>query len=318
MPLQLDHTDMLSSTALFLESWTNIKGAKQLAKRLLKEQRMNLPLWNAYAQSELAKGNKDEARKVYMTALQSYPSFPPDNRVHAALLHRMFAQLEIDSGMVNRALCVLLSLSSPGLIASIGDGSSDSEPPVATSIVKGRKLLSQRLEAFFSGQKPFINVTPQSQAFIDTLYCHATVDLLTTTLDTAAAHYERALKSPILPCGAVRECVWHDYASLMFQHRERGVGGSGFRPALTREIIERAMAEEAGCWNNAVLWEMYGANEGQAKLENRLRRYLGQILDVHSTQMLWTFAVWSEVHHHSTANVNFIRSLFENALDGSG
>ncbi|KAI8809284.1 hypothetical protein BJ742DRAFT_244347 [Cladochytrium replicatum] len=49
-------------------SW-NAEAASQAP---LKEQRMNLPLWNTYAQIELEEGNKDEEHKVYMTALQSY------------------------------------------------------------------------------------------------------------------------------------------------------------------------------------------------------------------------------------------------------
>jgi hypothetical protein len=72
--------------------------SKRVAKKLLKDNRDSIPLWNAYAQI-LASSNEDigESRRVYATLFQTYQELP-------AFVYRGAAELEIEAGRLNSAL----------------------------------------------------------------------------------------------------------------------------------------------------------------------------------------------------------------------
>lgn len=91
-----------------LESSSSTKGQK-LAKKYLKTDRMDLELWNAYAQAEKMLGRVTEARKVYSTVLSMYRSFPAEYQARSPLIYRYFAELEWEQGRPGVALAILLS-----------------------------------------------------------------------------------------------------------------------------------------------------------------------------------------------------------------
>ncbi|RKO92456.1 NRDE-2, necessary for RNA interference-domain-containing protein [Blyttiomyces helicus] len=94
---------------LVFESAFSPKSAQKAAKNLLKTERMNLLIWNAYAQIEVGRGNIDEARKVYQASLLSYHTFPRAHQKDAPLLFRQYAELEVDCNQPARAIVVLVA-----------------------------------------------------------------------------------------------------------------------------------------------------------------------------------------------------------------
>jgi predicted nucleotidyltransferase len=58
--VQKDIAEQISILHLFFESSQNIDKARELAKKLLKNDRHNLCLWNAYALIERKSGNLNE------------------------------------------------------------------------------------------------------------------------------------------------------------------------------------------------------------------------------------------------------------------
>ncbi|RUP50611.1 hypothetical protein BC936DRAFT_138404 [Jimgerdemannia flammicorona] len=53
----------------------------------------------------------------------------------------------------------------------------------------------------------------------------------------------------------------------------------------------------------------------RTKIENRVRRFLNGALEKEPSHLLWTFALYAELHHHLPYNVHLVRSLFDRALE---
>ncbi|XP_066279089.1 nuclear exosome regulator NRDE2-like [Branchiostoma lanceolatum] len=89
------------------------KNVRRLAKRLLKEDqnRNNLALWGAYAQLEWLLGNKEEACKVFDTALSSVGQGAAEDRLAVFELYRTYAELEL--GLTGGDSSVLKKTSEP-------------------------------------------------------------------------------------------------------------------------------------------------------------------------------------------------------------
>ncbi|KAG2234395.1 hypothetical protein INT48_003622 [Thamnidium elegans] len=109
--LSVEKSEHLTICYLAFESSCGYKMGRRLAKNLLKDQRTSLTLWNAYAQMEKSHDRIDEARKVYLTALSMYHSFPECDQISAPLLYFMFAKLEMENNRPNEALKILVSMS---------------------------------------------------------------------------------------------------------------------------------------------------------------------------------------------------------------
>ncbi|KAG0356101.1 hypothetical protein BGZ54_000844 [Gamsiella multidivaricata] len=126
-----------------LDTLSASKGQK-LAKKYLKGDRMDLELWNGYAQAELTLGRISEARKVYSTALSMYKTFPAENQARAPLIIRYFAELEWAQGRPGVALVILVAFAE-GVAADIpGDDEKDIPTPTPTRLIKARQFYSQK------------------------------------------------------------------------------------------------------------------------------------------------------------------------------
>ena len=71
----------------------NPKAARQLAKRLLKNDANNVRLWEQYAQEEIKAANWAEAKKVLETALTLLANLPPAAHADAPIL--FYALLQV-------------------------------------------------------------------------------------------------------------------------------------------------------------------------------------------------------------------------------
>ncbi|KAF3913247.1 hypothetical protein AA313_de0208756 [Arthrobotrys entomopaga] len=88
----------------------NPNNNKKIAKQLLKRYSNSLKLWNAYAMSETAQGNKDAARSVYQTAIKMSAGFSTDQQRFAVELWRSWIWSEVDEGRNEGALDLLLTM----------------------------------------------------------------------------------------------------------------------------------------------------------------------------------------------------------------
>ncbi|KAG0224175.1 hypothetical protein BGW42_005299 [Actinomortierella wolfii] len=139
---------------LVLESASTKSSSKgqKMAKKLLKHDRMDLELWNAYAQMEKSFGRIAEARRVYITALSMYTSFPDEYQNRAPLLYRSFAELEWEQGRRNVALAILVAMAHPtekshleALEKTATTMDDLSAAPSPTMLARARQILTQKV-----------------------------------------------------------------------------------------------------------------------------------------------------------------------------
>ncbi|TPX68733.1 hypothetical protein SpCBS45565_g02910 [Spizellomyces sp. 'palustris'] len=283
---------------LVLESGFNLKSAQKAAKALLKTERMNLSLWNTYAQIEVSRGHLSEARKVYMTALMSYQSFPKEQQLDAPHLYRMLADLEFEARRPERALCILTAFGAEEAIPGEDD-----------------EGYSQRLEVLISRANPAVLDTT-AYAVLTILTCYGLMEYLSQGLEEAQRLYEQVLETfrqNIVHEGetatVLEEAVYEGYVRLLYRH---SVSGSAFKPGILRGVLETAL-DKFPC--NTMFLSLYGWNEARTKIDNRVRRLLDEQLARNPSHILWTFAIWAELHQRQTYNVHLVRSLFERAVD---
>ncbi|KAI8825246.1 NRDE-2, necessary for RNA interference-domain-containing protein [Fimicolochytrium jonesii] len=310
-PLQRDFLPLQYT----LEAAFNAKRAAKLAKQQLKTERQNLELWDAYAQIDLAQGRTKEARSVYEVALQSYRTFPKDKQTSAPALYHNLAELEYHAGNIPRAITVLLAFAldeplPPSSPQSQAAGDSSNHQPTPVKIIKARKSLLEKLSSLLDPTMPLSS--PPATLFLHTLACYALTEYLCHSVTDAQEVHERflqSLTSPDSPPTALEEAVWESYARLLYMH---ATSGQPFKPAVFREVLERALERYPV---NTMMWALYGWNEGRMKVEMRVRRAVDRALNSNPSHILWTFAIWAELHQRQTANANIVRSLFERALD---
>ncbi|KAF9438864.1 hypothetical protein BGZ76_003889 [Entomortierella beljakovae] len=147
VPLAKDHRRSLSLYHLMFEAFDTLSASKgqKLAKKYLKVDRMDLEMWNGYAQAEIAFGRISEARKVYTTTLSMYQSFPKENQTRVPLIYRYFAELEWTQDRPGVALAILLSYAENTNLDISDDDSKDLPIPTPTRLIKARQFYSQKV-----------------------------------------------------------------------------------------------------------------------------------------------------------------------------
>ncbi|GJJ73478.1 hypothetical protein EMPS_05836 [Entomortierella parvispora] len=172
-----------------LEAPTGSKGQK-LAKKYLKIDRMDLELWNAYAQAEKMLGRINEARKVYSTVISMYRSFPQEHQVRSPLIYRYFAELEWEQGRPAVALEILLSFAEG---SEVDLSVSEKAPkPSPTRLIKARQFYSQKVARLDLGKSSSVSdgntiggkwFEPQ----LDVVVCHAWFEYLSVYVPVTAS-----------------------------------------------------------------------------------------------------------------------------------
>ncbi|KAF9084160.1 hypothetical protein BGX23_010773 [Mortierella sp. AD031] len=144
-PLNKAHRQSLSIYHLMYEDLETLSGSKaqKLAKKYLSADRMDLVLWNGFAQAEKSQGRMAESRKVYTTALSMYTTFPAEHQVRAPLIHRYFAELEWEQGRPRVALLVLMALIDKAPLNLPADDKEDAPMPSPTRLLICRQTYSE-------------------------------------------------------------------------------------------------------------------------------------------------------------------------------
>ncbi|KAH8548370.1 NRDE-2, necessary for RNA interference-domain-containing protein [Umbelopsis sp. PMI_123] len=287
---------------LSFNSSMNAKWGAKLAKTLLKNDRNNLILWNAYAQHEKSHNKISEARKVYHTALSMLKGLNPAEQANAPLLFRMLAELEFDLDHMDVALNILLSMAedSPRL--------EDDSIPSTTQVLKARNFFAQKISYLTTLAVTEHDYHNAHQYFV----CQALFEYLTQGVEAACEAFENLWKY-YTDRGVERsidnEVLLVAYARTLYRHSsKRGV----YKPSVMRDMLTRSLELFP---NNTILLSLFMWNEARTKIENRVRQHLNQTIERDPNYVLWEFAIYSELHHHVPYNPNMVRSLFERAVE---
>ncbi|KAK4511241.1 uncharacterized protein ATC70_012455 [Mucor velutinosus] len=296
--LAVEKSEHLTICYLAFESSCGQKPGRRLAKSLLKDQRTSLTLWNAYAQMEKSHDRMDEARKVYLTALSMYHTFPEHEQRNAPILYHMFAKLELENNRPQEALKILASMSSNEPY------NDQTPPPTSTLILKTREYFTQKLAQ--------LSTLSQSQSerpiAINMVACCGLFEYLSSGLDSACLVYQRALdyiKERQAERGYESEMVWIDYATLLYSH---ATTSTSYKPGLLRQAMEQALTLFP---NNTIFLGFYIWNESKTKIFNRVQHLLNDAVKKDSNVILWLSAIYSELHKYTPYHVNSVRDYFE-------
>ncbi|KAI9286695.1 NRDE-2, necessary for RNA interference-domain-containing protein [Umbelopsis sp. AD052] len=287
---------------LSFNSSVNIKWGAKLAKSLLKDDRNNLILWNAYAQHEKSHNNITEARKVYHTALSMLSGLNTAERANAPLLFRMLAELEFDLDHLEVALNILLSMAEdvPRL--------HDESVPTTTQVLKARNFFAQKISYLTTLAVTEHDYHNAYQYFV----CQGLFEYLTQGVEAACDVFEGLWKY-YTDRGVERsidnEMLLVAYGRMLYRHSSKR---GGYKPSVMRDMLTRSLELFP---NNTILLSLFMWNEARTKIENRVRQHLNQAIERDPNYVLWEFAIYSELHHHVPYNPNMVRSLLERAVE---
>ncbi|KAF9128452.1 hypothetical protein BGW39_005046 [Mortierella sp. 14UC] len=188
-PLDKAHRQGLCIYHLMYEGLETLSGSKaqKLAKKYLSGDRMDLVLWNGFAQAEKSQGRIPESRKVYSTALSMYPSFPEEHQTRAPLIHRYYSQLEWEQGRPRAALLVLMALVDKAPLTLPADDKEDAAMPSPTRLLICRQKYAEEV-ARLNLVRPSVQSTDTSataprgskwiEAALDWIVCYAWFEYL--------------------------------------------------------------------------------------------------------------------------------------------
>ncbi|CAG8634239.1 9753_t:CDS:2, partial [Diversispora eburnea] len=243
---------------------------------------MNLTLWNGFAQAEASSNKIAEARKVYLGALAQYRTFPIQFRFDAPLLHRTFAEMEIEQGNHKTAMNILVNLTEEqGTIDSI----SEIDVPI-TKLLRARKYYSQQIVRItdpLASQKDFLNSLHYH-------VCYALMECLSQNIQQACKIFEEMLQT--------------------FEIKSESVNHG----KLLREVLDRALKLFP---NNTIFLLLYFHEEtrGERIPPLGLQKFLKEALKKNPTHILWTVAIYDELHRQQPYNIDRVRSLFYKSLE---
>ncbi|KAG2181353.1 hypothetical protein INT43_008936 [Umbelopsis isabellina] len=287
---------------LSFESNLSMKRGAKAAKNLLKEDRNNLSLWNAYGQHEKSHNKISESRKVYHTALSMYKNLQPADQANGPLLFRTLTELELDMDRPEVALNILVSMAEelPRL--------DDDSIPSTTQILKARSFFAQKTSYLTTLAVTEADYSSAHQYFIS----HTLFEYLTQGIEAACQVFEDLWKY-YTDRGVERsidnEVLLVAYAKLLFRHNSKG---GSFKASVMRDVLQRSLTLFP---NNIVLLSLFMWNEARTKIENRVRQHINQAIEQDPNYVLWEFAIYNELHHHVAYNANLVRSLFERAVE---
>ncbi|CAG8746925.1 14668_t:CDS:2, partial [Acaulospora morrowiae] len=295
----IDDTD-IKLCYLAVERLHDTSSGRHSAKSIIKRDTMNLTLWNGYAQIERSSNRISEARKVYLGALGRYRSFPEHFRNNAPLLHLSFAEMELEQGRHKTAINILVNLSEEqGSIDSI----SETDVPV-TKLLRARKYYAQQIAriTFSSTSKD------DSSNFLHYCVCYALLECLSQNLQQASKVFEEILQDLDIRIGNMNMIYRH--SSLPY-FRESG-DDSG---ELLQDVLNRALKLFP---NNTVFLSLYFHEEVCGKIPLGFQAFLKGALHKDPSHILWTVAIYDELHRQQPYNIERVRSLFNKALECSG
>ncbi|RIB25556.1 NRDE-2, necessary for RNA interference-domain-containing protein [Gigaspora rosea] len=292
---------------LSLEYLYDASSGRNLAKNMLKRDTMNLSLWNGYAQVEKSSNNISEARKVYLGAITQYRTFPEQYRVVAPLLHRSFAEMEIEQGRNKTAINILINLTEEqGTIDSI----SESDVPI-TKLLRARKYYAQQIARITTPSASQI----EARNSLHYCICYALLECLSQNLQQASKVFEDTLNYLEVRSDNVNvetEWLYMSYVKLIHQQSSSEKFVSNNEPGrLLQEVLSRALRIFP---NNTIFLSLYFHEEIRGRIPSGLNLILNEALQKRPSYILWTTAIYMELHHQQPCDINRVRTTFDKAL----
>ncbi|KAJ3220855.1 Protein nrde2 [Clydaea vesicula] len=286
---------------LRLESLTNLKSAKKLAKSWLKKQNQNLILWNAYARLE--------ARKVYATALNfvdfNYPGKDID------LLFYSYAELEFNGDRPNSALSILSSYAEkmPPPPVEEDDSNINIRP---TRILKVQKLFN----SLYEGKRE-----KENESLVITLSMNAMFEFIVNGVEKCFNFCTSKLKE--LKKYSTKEKFMQNFLILLkfiYEPELRAVNRNATcNQALLREIGWDLIHKFPQ--NNEFL-KFFCWNERKFKIDNKVNLYFERSLNegnnngIGQSHLNWIFFIaWNL--KKGLFNNNLVRGIFDNAIESN-
>ncbi|CAO3586073.1 unnamed protein product [Absidia cylindrospora] len=289
---------------LSFESSYGYKRGRKLAKKLLKDQRTNIKLWNAYAQMQKAHDKPEEARKVYQLALTAAKDFAGDDHLLTPLLYRMYAQLELEYGCRQESLNILMKMAT--------NDSFDKSDTLATSdIVKVEKYFDDAQQSTYHHLMEMDNEVLTTVAY-ESLVCHALFRYLVNGVDAAEQVYQQAyddLSSNKIEHGFISEKIRVSHVELLYHHAKRKDGE--YQPRKLRQATMQGLTLFP---NNTILLGLFIWNESKTWIYNRVQAFFTTNLESDPNVILWLVYIYVHLHRKQPYDVNLVQTLFEEAV----
>ncbi|CAO3613577.1 unnamed protein product [Cunninghamella blakesleeana] len=286
----------------FQASYGYEKGRK-LAKKLLKVQQTNVALWNAYAQMENAYNRVEEARKVYKMAIIACKEFPQDQQINIPLLHRMYAQLELQYQRPHESINILVSLATGDNYIENGS------PPSSHSISKAYEYYHLNYNNLVNDS---FNTTMESNTSYELLLCYALIEYNLKGIDAAEALYKQTfnyLEEYHIQNGFISERIWVSFIKLLYQHAVRNEGG--YQPSKLRLHVMMALELFP---NNTILLGVHMWNESRTWFYNRVQLVFTKSLEKEPNVILWLSYIYFQLHRRKPYDANLVRTIFEESV----
>ncbi|KAK6346281.1 hypothetical protein TWF730_010611 [Orbilia blumenaviensis] len=277
---------------------------KKIAKQLLKKHSSSLRLWNAYAVSELAQGNKEAATAVYQTALKMSAGFPDDQQRLAVELWRSWAWNEVDESNEDAALDIILAI--PDGYSAIGRKYEHG----ASVLLKTRRFLEDLRHRMYSQQdlKVALAYTELHSLFLYLSVKDKDPVVILKPLDELIGDLEESGKTD-----EIEEALMSK-ARVFFRY---ALTARAYKASIFRTFLESAIKKFP---DNTAFLSLFVWNESRSKIEYRIRMML--MPDTGSDEgadsvVKWVFSIWTEMQMSAGGNVNVsaVRNLFERAVE---
>ncbi|RIA98604.1 NRDE-2, necessary for RNA interference-domain-containing protein [Glomus cerebriforme] len=297
---------------LAVEHLYDMSSGRSLAKSMLKREKMNLALWNGYAQVERSSNKFTEARKVYLGAIAQIRSYPEQFQIDAPLLHRMFAEMELEQGHHKTAMNILVLLTEEqGNIESIAEVDVS-----VTRLLKARKYYAQQIARSTTTISQY-----ESGNSLHYCVCYALLECLSQNLQQASKIFEEMIQDIEMRKGYLdleAELIFMAYVKLIYQYSNLFASSSSSTSSnandrLLQDVLTRAIKAFP---NNTIFLSMYFYLEVHERISVGLNSILEEILQKNPSHIIWTFVLYSELNRQPF-NVKRVRSLFDRALECS-
>ncbi|KAI9303040.1 NRDE-2, necessary for RNA interference-domain-containing protein [Cunninghamella echinulata] len=292
----------LFSCYLSFQASYGYKGGRKLAKKLLSEQRMNVAIWNAYAQMENVYNKVEEARKVYKMAIDASKDFSQNQHINIPLLHRMFAQLELQHHRPHESINILISLAT-------GDTYVQNEPPPTNqTISKAYKYYNSN----YNNLKEKLLTEMGSDVAYELLLCYTLLVYLLEGVDATEKLYQKTfdyIEEHHGQKGFISERIWVSFIKLLYHHAVRNE--SGYQPIKLRTLTMKALKLFP---NNTILMGIFIWNESKTWVYNRVQNVFTENLSRDSNVILWLSYIYFQLHRRKPYDVNLVRTIFEEAV----
>jgi NRDE-2, necessary for RNA interference len=259
----------------------------KLAKSYIKARKTSTLLWNVYALLLWRKGNHEEARRVWKTAIEMTSS----TKTNPSPLWRTWIEAEFEIDATNTRK--LISLVPGGNTNGTGEVCGAGE-------MKTRKFLQDQFDRALSF-KEWSSV--ESYATISILLEYISINL------DAAMHKANEIIQAVKPRDTpTHEQILLSISKLLYHHTQ--VQG-WYRSSTLRIFWLDAISSFP---QNTAFQSLFAWNEASSRIDNRVRKLFSS-LEREASVDTWLMEIWAEVGIANSVSEYPVRAIFERAVE---